>query len=120
MFSNQLIAAIRTGAATLAGICFTYLLSLGIDVPEAYQTSIVLATVIILTGVYNVAVNWLAIHVHPLFGILLGIPKTPTYDATAVDAENSVIEGNVLWTNLGELTDDEVAEYADLGVAVSS
>jgi len=79
MFRDSIIAAIRTGVASLVGIAIAWLVNLGVEVPDDFQTSLnaVLLAAIILG--YNLVVSLLERRVSPLFGLMLGIPKAPAY-----------------------------------------
>ena len=77
------IAGIRTGVAALVGLLVAFLISRGIDVPEEFQAQLIGVLVILATAVYNAGVIWLERHVNPLFGLLLGIPRTPAYAPVA-------------------------------------
>lgn len=76
---NSAIAAIRTGAAALAASLITWAVSHGITVPENFDGAV--TVFLFSTGVagYNLAVNFLEKKVHPWFGALLIIPKSPEY-----------------------------------------
>lgn len=82
MLYNAIISGIRTGVAALVGLVLTWLLSKGIDLGEEFTELLPIAVFAVVTGLYNVAVNWLATRVHPYFGYLLGVPKTPDYGTT--------------------------------------
>ena len=79
MFHDSFIAAIRTGVAAVVGIFITFLISKGFDIDTDTQTQLTAALVVIVTAAYNWLVIQLERHVNPYFGILLGVPKTPTY-----------------------------------------
>lgn len=79
MLRDPIIAAIRTGVATAVGFAITYLVSKGWGFPEDLAANLNLVLLAVITAAYNWVVILLERHVHPYFGILLGIPKTPTY-----------------------------------------
>ena len=79
MFHDSIIAAIRTGVATVVGILITYLVSQGFDIDENIKSELTVVLIALITAAYNWLVIVLEKHVNPYFGILLGIPKTPTY-----------------------------------------
>lgn len=76
---DYLAALVRTAAAALAGYVLAFLFQHGWDLPDAVDSQISLALATGLAGAYNLAVNWLTVHVHPAFGYLLIVPKTPVY-----------------------------------------
>jgi hypothetical protein len=79
MFHDSFIAAIRTGVATVVGIFITFLISKGFEIDTDTQTQLTAVLVVLVTAAYNWAVIQLEKHVNPYFGILLGVPKAPTY-----------------------------------------
>ena len=79
MLRDSLIAAIRTGVAALAGLLVTYLIALGVDLPEDFAANFTAVVFILATAGYNFAVGFLERKVNPLFGVLLGVPKAPAY-----------------------------------------
>ena len=79
MFRDSIIAAIRTGVASLAGFLVAWLLSQGIALPEEFAINFTMALTVLLTAVYNWVVILLERKVNPMFGILLGVPKAPVY-----------------------------------------
>jgi len=79
MFHDSVIAAIRTGVATVVGILITFLVAKGFDIDENTQQQLTAVLVVLFTAAYNWGVIQLERHVNPYFGILLGIPKTPVY-----------------------------------------
>ena len=79
MFHDSIIAAIRTGVATLVGIFVTFLLAKGFDIDKSIGDQLTAVLIILITAAYNWVVIQLERHVNPYFGVLLGIPKTPTY-----------------------------------------
>ena len=80
MLREPLIAAIRTGVAVAVGFVITFLVSKGFELPDDLQANLNLVVLSLVTAAYNWAVILLERHVHPYFGILLGVPKTPTYN----------------------------------------
>lgn len=79
MLRDIIIAAVRTGVAAAIGIAITWLLNMGIEVPEDFAQSLNLVLFGLVVAGYNLAVSFLERKVHPYFGILLGIPKAPAY-----------------------------------------
>lgn len=84
---NSAIAAIRTGAAVLVSAVITWATGHGIDVPESFEGAVNLF--VFSTGVagYNLAVNFLEKKVHPWFGVLLIVPKSPEYSSEKKEEE---------------------------------
>lgn len=80
MLHNSIIAAIRTGVATLVGLFIAYLVSLGFELDASVEVNLISGLTVLFTAAYNYIVILLEKHVHPYFGVLLGVPKTPTYD----------------------------------------
>lgn len=80
MLRDPLIAAIRTGVATGVGFVVTYLISKGWGLPEDFAANLNLVLLAAVTAGYNWLVILLERNVHPYFGILLGIPRTPSYE----------------------------------------
>ena len=83
MLRDSLIAAIRTGVATLVGFVVAYLVSKGVDLDENFAVNATTALTVLFTALYNYIVIVLEKYVHPAFGILLGVPKAPVYDKTS-------------------------------------
>lgn len=77
---DPLIAGIRTGVAAAVGAFVTWLLNLGILVPEGFEVVLNSAVFGLVTMIYNLVVNFLERKVHPGFGYLLAIPRTPSYE----------------------------------------
>ena len=81
MLREPLIAAIRTGVAVAVGFLVTFMISKGFVLPDDLKSNLNVVILTLVTSAYNYAVILLERHVHPLFGVLLGVPKTPSYDA---------------------------------------
>ena len=79
MLREPLIAAIRTGVAVAVGFVITFLVSKGFELPDDLQANLNVVILTLVTAAYNWAVILLERYVHPMFGVLLGVPKTPTY-----------------------------------------
>ena len=79
MLREPLIAAIRTGVAVAVGFVITFLVSKGFVLPDDLKANLNVVILTLVTAGYNWAVILLERHVHPYFGLLLGVPKTPTY-----------------------------------------
>lgn len=79
MLYDPIISGIRTGVAALVGIALTWLIAQGVSLPEGTEETFTVAIFAIITAGYNALVNYLAVKVHPGFGYLLGIKKTPEY-----------------------------------------
>lgn len=80
MFRDSVIAAIRTGVATVVGLLIAYLVSKGFDIDDSVKINLISALTVLFTAAYNWIVILLEKKVNPAFGVLLGIPKTPVYD----------------------------------------
>lgn len=81
MLREPLIAAIRTGVAVAVGFVITFLVSKGFELPDDLKANLNVVVLTLVTAAYNWVVILLERHVHPMFGVLLGVPKTPSYDA---------------------------------------
>jgi hypothetical protein len=85
MLSDTVIAAVRTGIAAGVALLLTWLLNLGIEVPAGADEMLYVLAFGLFTALYNAVVILLETKVHPYFGVLLGIPKAPTYKRGEVD-----------------------------------
>lgn len=86
MLGNALIAAIRTGVASLVGFVIAWAVAQGVVFPEGFEEILSAGVFAAATVGYTALVNWLAKHVHPFFGYLLGVGKTPEYNALVAQA----------------------------------
>ena len=86
--SNAIVSGIRTAVAGLVGLIITWLVAANIEFPE--NTEALLTTVLFAVAValYNGGINLLAQHVNPKFGWFLLVPKTPEYNAVAVELKD--------------------------------
>lgn len=82
MLRDVIVAAIRTGVAAAVGFVITYLVGLGVEVPDDFEATLTVVVFGLVVAGYNALVGGLERKVHPLFGLLLGVPKTPTYTGT--------------------------------------
>lgn len=83
MLHDSIIAAIRTGVATLVGLVAAYLVAHGFELDDTFKVNLITALTILFTALYNWFVILLSEKVNPLFGYLLGVPKTPSYKSSA-------------------------------------
>lgn len=85
MLHAKIIAAIRTGCATLGAAAITFLVAwltdLGLEVTVDPSWALALSTLLfgVLVALYNFLVGWLTENVWDGFGWLLGINKPPSY-----------------------------------------
>ena len=79
MLRDGVIAAIRTGVATAVGFVVAFLISRGFEFPSDLEANLNVVLLALVTAGYNWGVILLEKHVHPYFGVLLGVPKAPTY-----------------------------------------
>lgn len=79
MLREPLIAAIRTGVAVAVGFVITFLISKGFVLPDDLAANLNIVILTLVTSAYNWGVILLERHVNPYFGVLLGVPKTPSY-----------------------------------------
>lgn len=114
---DGIIAAVRTGVAAGVGLLITWLLNLGLEIPDGVAEQLNVALFGLVVAVYNLLVTLLERKVHPYFGVLLGIPKAPAYGdvgtQTPPPAQPVLGDGHVR-TDRGELN----LLYAGLLVAV--
>jgi hypothetical protein len=96
MLRDSLIAAIRTGVAVVVTFLITWLVGHGVELDPEVALSLNVALFGVLVAGYNFLVGLLERKVHPLFGILLGVPKAPEYGAvgTQTPPPNEPILGN--------------------------
>lgn len=80
MLRDSLIAAIRTGVASLVGFIVAFLVAQGFELDESFQINLTTALTVGFTALYNWLVILLEKNVNPKFGLLLGVPRTPVYD----------------------------------------
>ena len=81
MLRDSVIAAIRTGVAALVGLAIAFLISRGFELDDSVKVNLTTGLTVLATAGYNWLVILLEKHVHPYFGVLLGVPKTPSYSA---------------------------------------
>lgn len=117
---NVIYSGIRTGVAALVGFVFAWLISKGIELDPSYRAGVEGLIFAGVTFLYNAVVNWLALKVHPSFGYLLLIPKTPEYNAVAAKTP----DGQTVATELSPLPTGEIvvvrpAEPYDPAKAIS-
>lgn len=85
MLRDNLIAAIRTGCAALGTFIIAWLVSkTGFEIDPQYSVTLGVLLFTVAMAAYNFAVNLLAEKVHPYFGVLLGIPRVPSYSTGTV------------------------------------
>lgn len=96
MFRDSIIAAVRTGIAALVGLLITWLVGQGVDVGDLAAT-LNIALFGLFTTLYNVAVSLLERHVHPMFGVLLGVPKAPAYGSVGTTTPEAKSTAAVDW-----------------------
>lgn len=80
MFHDSFIAAIRTGVASVVGLVFAFLVSQGFELDDSIKVNLISTLTVLFTAAYNWLVILLEKKVDPRFGILLGIPKAPSYN----------------------------------------
>lgn len=114
MLYNALISALRTAVAALVGLAITWLVARGVVFEEGFAATLEVGIFTAVTFGYNALVNWLATKVHPGFGWLLGVPKTPEYNAVAAQRPS---DGQIVATVNSSLptgdivTVQEIPEY---------
>lgn len=104
MLYNIIIAALRTGIAALVGILITWAVARGVNLDEGTSGTLIAALFGTSVMLYNAAVNWLALKVHPAFGYMLGAPGAPEYNAVAAKLPDGQVVATVNSTlETGEL-----------------
>lgn len=98
MLRDIIIAAIRTGVAAAVGFAIAYLVGLGVEVPADFESTLTVVVFGLVVAGYNAAVGLLERRVHPLFGVLLGVPKAPTYDGAAPAGDPGAVNGSIVVT----------------------
>lgn len=87
MLRDPIIAAIRTAVAAGVVTLLGWLVGLGVEIPDGFGDSLGVVAFGVAVAGYNLAVSFLERRVHPWFGVLLGVPKAPTYtDRHVADA----------------------------------
>ncbi len=111
MFRDSLIAAIRTGVATLVGIAIAWLVNVGVAIPDDFQSSLNAVLVAAIVLGYNFAVGYLERRVNPLFGVLLGVPKAPAYGSVGTATPAPKDARSVDWALAVSQPADKVPGY---------
>lgn len=117
MTARDLITvAIRTVAQAIGAYIITFLIAHGINLPDTVAAQVNVYAYLIVLGVWALAINWLATHVHPAFGYLAIIPKQPTYPAArgVLAPENPVPPA----TSAGDDTGGTVVGFVILVLAI--
>lgn len=96
MLRDSIIAAVRTGIAALIGLLIAWLVGLGVDVGDL-EATLNVAMFGLFTALYNVVVSLLERNVHPMFGVLLGIPKAPAYGSVGTTTPEAKSTAAVDW-----------------------
>lgn len=118
MLRDSLIAAIRTGVAALVGLGIGWLVSKGVSLPEDASTQLTAVLMILSTALYNWVVIQLEQRVHPYFGVLLGVPRAPSYDPQPLAVQSllgksSGAEDEKPYPPLADNVDSEGAQAVD-------
>lgn len=117
MLRDKLIAAIRTGCATLGALVITatlgWLANVGLEVEydSSWGVALSFALFSVLVAFYNFAVAWLTDNVWGGFGWLLGVNKPPSYITDNVGDLLSPYDQQVATTD----TDPSTVEWVDEG-----
>ena len=80
MFSDPIIAVIRTVVPAAVGSAIAWGIEKGIEVSDDTQAQLSAALVTVCISLYYILATFLERKVNPAFGWLLGSPKTPTYE----------------------------------------
>lgn len=76
---DPLIAALRTGTAAAVTFAITWLVGIGVAVPEGFEVAVNTVVFGLTAAGYNLFVSFLERKVHPIFGVLVLIPRAPAY-----------------------------------------
>lgn len=74
------VSLIRTNVPVLVGALISWLITLGVDVPEGSEEGLIVGLTALLIAVYYTTVRFLEKR-WPAFGFLLGTRQEPTYPA---------------------------------------
>lgn len=89
MFSDTIIALIRTFVPAAIGSAIAWGIDRGVTIDTDTQTQLTAALVTVCITLYYALVTVLERKVNPAFGWLLGMPKTPTYDNTTTGLKDA-------------------------------
>jgi hypothetical protein len=76
---GAILATVRTGVQAGVGVVAGYAATHGAVVDVSDQAAVVGAVMVLCTVAYTVVVGLLERKVHPLFGVLFGVPRAPRY-----------------------------------------
>lgn len=84
MFSDPIIAVIRTVVPAAVGSAIAWGVEKGVEVSDDTQTQLSAALVTVCISLYYILATFLERKVNPAFGWLLGSPKAPSYEHPAL------------------------------------
>jgi len=79
---DALTAAIRTGAAGIGAYVIAWLIGLGVTIPDGFALALTAVLFGLILAGWNLAIGLAARYVHPWFGYLLIVAKSPSYAST--------------------------------------
>lgn len=85
MFSDTIIALIRTFVPAAIGSAIAWGIDRGVTIDTDTQTQLTAALVTVCITLYYALVTVLERKVNPAFGWLLGMPSAPTYSGKSSD-----------------------------------
>jgi hypothetical protein len=80
MLGTVIVATIRTVVPVVVGLALAWLARRGLPVGDELSAQWVTALDVAAVAGYYALVTLLERRVHPWFGVLLGIPRAPSYD----------------------------------------
>ena len=83
---DALTAAIRTGAAGIGAYVIAWLIGLGVTIPDGFNLALTAVLFGLILAGWNLAIGLAARYIHPWFGYLLIVAKSPSYAPVVDDA----------------------------------
>jgi len=95
---DALTAAVRTGAAGIGAYVIAWLIGLGVTIPDGFALALTAVLFGLILAGWNLAIGLAVRYVHPWFGYLLIVAKSPTYTLEPADrvilTRDEVLEAN--------------------------
>lgn len=82
--SDTFVSLIRTGVALAVGAVAAWLIARGVEIDTATQDQLVYSLGALATAVYYGVARWLE-NRWPWTGVLLGVPKAPSYEKAGAE-----------------------------------
>ena len=102
---DALTAAIRTGAAGIGAYVIAWLIGLGVTIPDGFNLALTAVLFGLILAGWNLAIGLAARYIHPWFGYLLIVAKSPSYAP--------VVDGATVITDVAEAEADVQAAGND-------